>query len=389
MADAQKEFATLSQLLSELNANGITGLEKKNAVERFWSLLARKNKIPYSGAFELTPFCNLDCKMCYVHLNKDQMQGREILSTDQWIDIIGQAIDAGLMHADLTGGECLTHPGFCEIYQYLVSRGVQVAILTNGILLTDEMVDFLAKSPPKVVQISVYGSNVEAYKRVTGRDAFQAVVDGINRLKNAGIKISLTLTPSRYMQEDALQLLDFIRSFNVDYGINGVVIPARSDTGRNMQEYAADVDTYQVLLKKNKEYIRSEKRVEANTDFRWFKLKGLESGQGIPCASGTSTFHLNWKGEMNPCPLFSNIAVSVQKVGFATAWNYIKEMMTGFTELKECSVCEYKDICKTCPAEKCYGELDGKLNEAVCKRTKAYVEAGIIHYKNSADCDAV
>ena len=28
----------------------------------------READVPYSGSFELTPLCNLDCKMCYVHL---------------------------------------------------------------------------------------------------------------------------------------------------------------------------------------------------------------------------------------------------------------------------------------------------------------------------------
>ena len=28
----------------------------------------READVPYGGSFELTPLCNLDCKMCYVHL---------------------------------------------------------------------------------------------------------------------------------------------------------------------------------------------------------------------------------------------------------------------------------------------------------------------------------
>ena len=29
----------------------------------------RRNFIPKGGSFELTPRCNLDCKLCYIHLN--------------------------------------------------------------------------------------------------------------------------------------------------------------------------------------------------------------------------------------------------------------------------------------------------------------------------------
>ena len=37
--------------------------------------------LPLSGTFELTPLCNLDCRMCYVHLNKDQLKDKKLGDT--------------------------------------------------------------------------------------------------------------------------------------------------------------------------------------------------------------------------------------------------------------------------------------------------------------------
>ena len=34
---------------------------------------AREKGIPLSGQFELTPLCNFSCRMCYVHLEADQL----------------------------------------------------------------------------------------------------------------------------------------------------------------------------------------------------------------------------------------------------------------------------------------------------------------------------
>ena len=65
---------------------------------------AREADIPWSGSFELTPLCNLDCKMCYVHLQDPSVKQR-MLSGEQWLSIIQQAIDEGMMEALLTGGE--------------------------------------------------------------------------------------------------------------------------------------------------------------------------------------------------------------------------------------------------------------------------------------------
>ena len=48
--------------------------------------------IPISGTFELTPRCNFNCKMCYVHLlEKDIPKYGKELSAKKWIDIAKQA----------------------------------------------------------------------------------------------------------------------------------------------------------------------------------------------------------------------------------------------------------------------------------------------------------
>ena len=94
---------------------------------------AREHDTPISGCFELTPLCNLDCKMCYVHLTDPSVKAR-MLSGDEWIALMEQAIEHGMMNALLTGGECLTHPDFRKIYMYLIEQGIPVRIKTNGIL---------------------------------------------------------------------------------------------------------------------------------------------------------------------------------------------------------------------------------------------------------------
>ena len=108
-----KEFDSLIDLLEELEREGITGYRKQEIYKRYLNFRARMRGQAYSGGFELTPPCNFDCKMCYVHLTKDQMaKETKLLTVERWKDIMGQAVDAGLMHADLTGGECLSYPGF-------------------------------------------------------------------------------------------------------------------------------------------------------------------------------------------------------------------------------------------------------------------------------------
>ena len=70
---------------------------------------AYKSDTPSTGSFELTPLCNLDCKMCYVHLQDPSVKER-MLRKEQLIPLIQGAIDDGMMVALLTGGEAMTMP---------------------------------------------------------------------------------------------------------------------------------------------------------------------------------------------------------------------------------------------------------------------------------------
>ena len=50
-------------------------------------LKAMKDRAPIHGSFELTPRCNLNCKMCYIRMSEKEMcsAGRE-WTANQWID---------------------------------------------------------------------------------------------------------------------------------------------------------------------------------------------------------------------------------------------------------------------------------------------------------------
>lgn len=375
-----KEFDNLIDLLEELDREGISGYRKQEIYKRYLNLRARMHKQVYTGGFELTPLCNFDCKMCYVHLAKGQMeQEAKLLTTEQWIRIMGQAVDAGMMHADLTGGECLSYPGFKELYLYLRSRGVDVSVLTNGQLITEEMADFFEKYPPSVVQITVYGSDEDAYEAVTGHRAFADVKTAIARLKERNIRLFLTITPSRYMQENTHALMEFLRAQNVRYGIGTGSLPARSNTGRDLENYAPELDLYVKLHLDEQKYLCSLDHFQKETSLQVdYVPKGFQQNGRIPCSSGLCAFHINWKGEMSPCIPFHSIHRSVLEYGFEDCWKWITDKMERYEPPMECANCANNVICGSCPAERTSGVLNGPLNRAVCERYEEYIRAGIL-----------
>ena len=174
----------------------------------------READVPYHGSFELTPLCNLDCKMCYVHL-QDPSVKHQMLSGEQWISLIQQAIDEGMMEAMLTGGEAMTHPAFWDIYMYLINHGIPTQVKTNGLLLNEEAIKrFLAYRPYRI-DISLYGCDSESYVAVTGVDAYEQVVRNIRMAVESGLGIQIMVTPSNYMAPWAERVMQLAQSFGV------------------------------------------------------------------------------------------------------------------------------------------------------------------------------
>ena len=366
------EYDSLNDVLDDLEKRGITGFMRYKAVNRYVALKARYNDTPVSGSFELTPLCNFDCKMCYVHLKPEQLKPDEsLLTINEWKTIIRQAVDAGMMYATLTGGECLTYPGFKEIYLYLVSLGIQPDVLTNGRLLTKEMIDFFVKYPPGSIQVTIYGSCEEAYEAVTGHRAFQQVIDGITRVKEAELNLFLTVSPSIYMKNDVKALLDFIHSLNVPYAIGEATLKARDETGRDINEYAVDLHTLMEINAIEQDFYRSASSTTAISRFPRYLPKKKRKLVGLLCGGAHSTFHVNWRGDVCPCIGFAEtVRVNAFENGFAEALKQVQERMRSYMPPEECQKCTLEEHCAVCPAEKTYGSIHGQLNTNVCQRIK-------------------
>lgn len=373
------EVNSLAEVLADLERRGIPEAQRIYPINDYLSMKARLQNVPSNGGFELTPFCNLDCKMCYVHLRPDQLEpGQRLLTVDEWKNLIDQAVDAGMISADLTGGECLTYPGFKEVYLHLRSKGIRPAVLTNGRLLTEDMVAFFAENPPSVIQVTVYGSSDDAYEKVCGHRAFQEVMDGIERAKNAGLKVYCTITPSRYMQDDADALFEVLRAKGVTYYLGGSMLPARAETGRALNEFSVELDAYMSMLKKERLYRATLKHDAEAVEVPRYMPPFKGELRGLPCGGGHSGFHINWKGEMCPCIAFSHtVHIPIPEGGFLEAWKKVGETMDTYQAPVECRDCKLKERCLSCPGEKSMSGLDGELNKAVCMRLKQESEGNV------------
>lgn len=343
---------------------------------------AREKGIPIGAKLELTPRCTLDCKMCYVHLTKEQMGNRTELPTSRWIEIIDQAYQEGLTFALLTGGECMLHPGFAQIYEHLHELGVVITVNTNGLYISEENIQLFKRMPPRGFNISLYGSSDEVYQTVTGvSGAYRQVVNNILRLKKIGFFVSVSLTVSKYLLPDVANLVEFCKENNLKMNISVSLFDAREDTRRSIDDFGLTAD----------EQIEALKQVRLCEGKRFFDNPSVVSlpercpksdiRRCADCGAGRETYLITWNGELRPCFLISDIHENLSGCSFKDAWTALNAASVQMVIPSECEVCSLKRYCHACFMMRADPQNPSHCNPEMCELTTKKIAAGLVKYE--------
>lgn len=366
----------LVEFARQIKNQNLTGKEIKKKLGRFLESQARERGIPLHGIFELTPLCNLDCRMCYIHLNESYFDPNQLLSANIWQIIMEQAYLAGMRKATLTGGECLTYTGFEQVFLFLKKLGVDVGILSNGVLIDSKRLDFFKSHRPEYIKISLYGSNEETYEKVTGDKWFGKVYNNLLAIRDSGLKVQVSITPSRFMLDDMRPLVELVHSLNIPYEINCRLISPRENTGRETEDLTIDqyLDLYRIRAELNQQNL-------APIDYEELPDEKREGAAryGLRCGAGRSSFAVNYEGRMMACVALDEKSVSILDVGFEEAWTQIKRYAENYPIPCECVGCVYEQICIHCQGQH-KNAPSGHCDTVICERTKRLAEAGFYHY---------
>lgn len=356
------------------------GINAKEQIKKRFVEKAKRNKTPILGQYELTPRCNLDCKMCYVH-NQDSNKCRDReLTTEQWKRIFDEAYDMGLLYATLTGGECLIRDDFKELYLHLWNKRVLVTVFTNGILLDENYVEFFKTYKPQKIQISLYGSDEEHYRRVTGHTGFEKATAAIRNLTEAGIDVRVSVTPSIYMGDDYINIIRFCKENNYVVATSGMILmPNRDEPSKN--DYCLTVDQILELSKQCELLYREVIPADAP------EVGGKETvpPKGLKCSAGNCLASITWDGKMYPCTAIIEGDVSLLELSYAEAWEKVKTVAADVLYGSECVGCPYDKTCPKCPATRLTGLHTGHCNPDVCEMTRRMVAEGIMKLKDNTN----
>lgn len=357
-------------------------------IRRYLMAKAAKSRVPLSGTFELTPRCNLNCRMCYIRMSEKEMaaRGREY-SAREWIEMGKTCADAGLLFLLLTGGEPFLRKDFREIYTGLKKLGLFLSINTNGTMIDQETVEWLKEDAPAAVNLTLYGKDRSAYERLCGNPAgYEAAVGAVDLLREAGIPVRINISLTRYNVGDLKEMTDFAKSRGLDARVASYMFPPV----RNAREGKVDGEVRLTPMESAKaRYLSMKYRLSPEEMAQAVEaLKGgnMElfpegdcdriSDERMGCQAGRGAFWITWDGRMTPCGMMNRPAARPFEEGFSSAWRTITEASAEIFLPPECSKCAGRKVCPVCAAlTMAEGEGDStKRPVYLCESTRGYLE---------------
>ena len=100
----------------------------------------------------------------------------------------------------------------------------------------------------------------------------------------------------------------------------------------------------------------------------------VESGEGIRCRAGSTSFWVTWDGRMLPCGMLPHAGVKPLEIGFDQAWQEVRDWTKQIRMPEKCQSCNHKQMCAVCAAVTVTetGAFD-EVPEYVCRQTRALV----------------
>lgn len=326
----------------------------------------KQNSVPYGATFELTPFCNFRCNMCYIRLDPKEaaLQGTA-LTTDQWLDIGKAAKEMGTLSLEVTGGEPLTRQDFPILYKSFINLGFLIILRSNGYLISGSMLELLKRYKPYKLFITLYGATDETYQKVCGiSDGFTVVSKNILMLKEAGINIQLTST----LTADNVHEVDMMRSWAKDHSFSLTLAGMLFTPIRGAKR---SIDHLRVKSgRDDKDLVKLDRKMDLQ---REIPNRASYMNPFWMCRGFGSKFNISWDGRMTLCNTTPSVWSNALRMDLAEAYQDLYRQLKALRRPKECETCPYIDCCNRCPASlySATGSAE-QTNDEVCAAARRH-----------------
>ncbi len=363
-------------------------LSVESKITEYLHQKASWKRIPLSLSFELTPVCNMACRMCYVRMDKKTQESiAPLRPAEDWLKLAGEVKEKGLLYILLTGGEPFLYPELPSLMAGLQEQGFVVSINTNGTMIDEKAIEWLKRTPPSRLNITLYGCSDATYKRLCGKpDGFTRVTHAIDLLRDAGIPVKINVSVTPWNAGDLEGIFEYCKQHHLLLQATSYMFPPlRRDPGsqgknqRFTPEEAAYWSAKIVSLLNGEDrflqrFDAGELTVLPDKDIEECERNCGGEGDGSRCRAGRCTGWVTWDGKLLMCGMIPDeTAPRVFEEGFSASWNRIIQQTDAIRLPAACKDCSMKDECRACAAMVYTESGDySKVPDYRCRMAHAY-----------------
>lgn len=332
-------------------------------------------RIPVNATLELTYRCENRCVHCYCNLPvNDKTAITSELTFHEIEELLGRLRDMGTLWLLVTGGDPLVRKDFKDVYLLAKKNGFLVSLFTNGLLIDEEIADFIASYPPFVVEITMYGATEETYEKVTRlKGSYKRYWKGLNLLLERGVKLKLKTMALSINKHEIGEMAKIAKDLGCHFRFDPM-LHKRIDKLRT-----SDPVSYRLSPA---EIVKLDKAFpERMADFEEFcdRMTGepVPTDRLITCGAGRSSLHIMPDGTVLPCSMLLQFGWSVRQYPIEDIWRQkIKRVLDKKREFDiKCSKCKLQNLCGQCPGWSYveYGDLRREV-KYLCEVARARAE---------------
>ena len=246
--------------------------------------------IPFTILFDPTSACNLNCKGCWAAEYGHSLQ----LSLDEMRSIVKQGRELGTHFYMLTGGEPLIRK---DDIVTLAGENPECTFLiyTNATLIDKKLCDDIKRCGNITLALSIEGDECSNDAR-RGDGAYKTTIEAMELLKKEGILFGISVCYTRQNVGDVTsdEFLDKMINLGVKYAFYFNFMPV----GKN-----ADKELIPTPSQRKYMYFWMKKMRNSHTGKPLFAMDFQDDGEyvGGCIAGGRNYFHINSKGDIEPC----------------------------------------------------------------------------------------
>jgi pyrroloquinoline quinone biosynthesis protein E len=169
---------------------------------------------PFGLLAELTYACPLQCPYCSNPLGLSGY-GDE-LTTPEWLRVLDEARELGVLQLHLSGGEPLQRRDLTEITRYASELGLYTNLITSALGLSSRRAGELRAAGLDHVQISLQADEATLSDRIAGTPSFERKLVAARMVKKLDWPLTLNVVLHRHNVDRIAGILDLAEELGAD-----------------------------------------------------------------------------------------------------------------------------------------------------------------------------